>query len=39
VATRYQEIAGANHFTAVDPLRDPNSAMTKRVVQLAEMVA
>jgi arylformamidase len=39
VATRYQEIAGANHFTVVDPLRDPGSAMTQRVVQLAEMVS
>ena len=39
VATRYQEIAGANHFTIVDPMRDPGSAMTRRVVQLAEMVA
>jgi arylformamidase len=39
VATRYEEIAGANHFTVVDPLADPGSAMTRRVVQLAEMVA
>jgi arylformamidase len=39
VATRYEEIAGANHFTVVDPLGDPGSAMTRRVVQLAEMVA
>ena len=39
VATRYEEIVGANHFTVVDPLADPESAMTKRVVQLAEMVA
>jgi arylformamidase len=38
VATRYQEIAGANHFTAVDPLRDPSSAMTKRVVEMAHNV-
>jgi arylformamidase len=39
VATRYQEIAGANHFTVVDPLSDPDSAMTRRVVQLAQMVS
>jgi len=39
VATRYEEIAGTNHFTVVDPLSDPDSAMTRRVVQLAEMVA
>ena len=39
VATRYEEIAGTNHFTVVDPLGDADSAMTRRVVQLAEMVA
>jgi arylformamidase len=39
VATRYEEIAGANHFTILDALTDPDSAMTKRVAQLAEMVA
>ena len=33
--TRYQEIAGANHFTVVDPLGDPHSAMTARVAELA----
>lgn len=38
VATRYEEIPGANHFTVVDPLADARSAMTKRVVQLSEMV-
>src|SRR5882672_1155093 len=30
VATRYQEIAGTNHFTVVDPLSDADSAMTRR---------
>lgn len=35
VATRYEEIAGANHFTAIDPLSDANSAMTARVADLA----
>ena len=25
--TRYEEIAGTNHFTVLDPLRDPQSAM------------
>jgi arylformamidase len=39
VATRYEEIADANHFTAVDPLSDPGSAMTKRVVELAKQVS
>lgn len=37
--TRYQEIAGANHFTVVDPLSDANSAMTQRVVELAKQAA
>ncbi len=27
-----------NHFTVVDALSEPNSAMTKRVVQLAQSV-
>ena len=36
--TRYEEIANANHFTVVDPLADPNSAMTRRVVELARQV-
>ncbi len=39
VATRYEEIAGTNHFTVVDALADADSAMSKRVVQLAEMVS
>lgn len=39
VATRYEEIPGANHFTVIDPLSDPASKMTKRVVQLAEMAS
>ncbi len=39
VATRYQEIAGTNHFTITDPLADPASAMTARVVELARGVA
>ncbi|HET7384462.1 MAG TPA: alpha/beta hydrolase [Pseudolabrys sp.] len=36
--TRYEEIAGANHFTVIDPLNDPNSAMTARVAALANSV-
>lgn len=36
--TRYEEIAGTNHFTVVDPLADPQSAMTARVVELAKSV-
>ena len=38
VSTRYEEIAGANHFTAIDPLSDADSAMTKRVAELAMRV-
>ncbi len=37
--TRYEEIAGTNHFTVVDPLTDATSAMTKRIVDLAKQVA
>ncbi len=37
--TRYEEIAGTNHFTVVDALTDGNSAMTKRVAELAREVA
>jgi arylformamidase len=37
--TRYEEIPGANHFTAVDPLSDGNSAMSKRVAELARKVS
>ena len=39
VAARYEEIAGMNHFTIVDALSDPRSAMTRRVVDLAQMVS
>ena len=37
--TRYEAIAGADHFTVVDPLTDANSAMTKRVAELAKQTA
>ena len=33
--TRYLEIAGTNHFTVLDALRDPQSAMVGRVAELA----
>lgn len=36
--TRYEEIAGANHFTVVDPLEDANSKMVARLVELAKQV-
>jgi arylformamidase len=33
--TRYEEIPGTNHFTVIDALADPQSAMTARVAELA----
>lgn len=36
--TRYEEIAGTNHFTVLDPLADPQSAMVARVVELAQAI-
>jgi arylformamidase len=35
VKTRYGEIAGANHFTVLDGLPDPDNAMTRRIAELA----
>ncbi|WP_439497357.1 alpha/beta hydrolase [Bosea sp. (in: a-proteobacteria)] len=35
VRTRYEEIAGANHFTVIAGLADPDSAMTTRLAELA----
>lgn len=34
VATRYEEIEAANHFTVIDPLSDANSPMCERLKQL-----
>ena len=36
--TRYQEIAGTNHFTVIDALTDPQSAMVGRLAELAKKV-
>ena len=36
--TRYEAVPDANHFTVLDPLSDPNSAMTARVVELSRQV-
>ena len=33
---RYDEVAGTNHFTVIDPLSDPQSAMAARVADLAK---
>jgi arylformamidase len=35
VATCFAEVPGANHFTAIAPLADPNSPMTQRLLELA----
>ena len=37
-ATRYQEIPGSNHFTVIDALTDPASAMVGRLAELARKV-
>jgi arylformamidase len=36
--TRYEAVPGANHFTVIDPLTDADSAMTRRVVEMAARV-
>jgi arylformamidase len=33
--TRYEAIPGANHFTVIDALADPHSAMVRRLAELA----
>ena len=35
VAARYEAIADANHFTVIEPLADPASAMVERLLELA----
>jgi arylformamidase len=35
VATRYEAVAGANHFTVIEPLADPDSAPVRRLLTLA----
>jgi arylformamidase len=34
--TEYETLPGANHFTVVDPLADPRSALNARLVRLAQ---
>jgi arylformamidase len=36
--TRYGEIPGTNHFTVLDALMEPQSAMTRRVAELARRI-
>jgi arylformamidase len=38
VTTRYQPVAGTNHFTVLDALGDPQSAMTRRLAEFAAAV-
>jgi len=35
--TRYEAIAGMNHFTVIDALADPRSAMVGRLTELARL--
>jgi arylformamidase len=35
VAARFEAVLGANHFTVIAPLADPESLMTRRVAELA----
>jgi arylformamidase len=39
VAARYEVIPGMNHFTIVDALSEPDSAMTRRVAELAQFTS
>jgi arylformamidase len=38
VETRYEAVPAMNHFTICDPMTDPNSAMTKRLVELSKRI-
>jgi arylformamidase len=35
LATRYEAVSGTNHFTVLDPLAQPDSPLTARLVELA----
>jgi len=39
VETHYEALPGLNHFTVLGPLLDPDSAMVKRIVELAKETA
>ncbi|MGV3578699.1 alpha/beta hydrolase [Brevundimonas sp.] len=36
VDTRFEALPGLNHFTVLDPLADPDSALVRRIVELAK---
>jgi len=38
VQTRYEEIPGMNHFTIIDALGDPQSAMVARIAELTKAI-
>lgn len=38
-ATRYLEVPGGNHFTALDPFADPDSSYSRRLAELAALTA
>lgn len=38
IETRYEAIPGKNHFTVIEALADPNSAMVRRLVELSKRV-
>jgi arylformamidase len=37
VETRYEAVSGANHFTVIEPLADPESEMVRRLVEMARL--
>jgi arylformamidase len=39
VSARYGTVQGANHFTAIAPLADPQSAMVERILELRALAA
>lgn len=36
--TRYEEVAGTNHFTVIAPLADPQSSMVTRLVEIVQTI-
>jgi arylformamidase len=36
--TRFEIMPGKNHFTVIEPLADPNSAMVARLVELSRRI-
>lgn len=38
IETRFEAVPGANHFTVIEPIADPDSAMVKRLLELSQRV-